>query len=121
MPLSHEEEERFAALEQAFYDSDPRRVRRIRRVTASIDAGVTPRQTRNRRLAAAGLVLGAVLVASFAFSVLVAMAGFVVMVVSVAYLIGELARAAALASKKAKDRRASQQTESAESTVPDDE
>lgn len=77
MPLSEDEERILHQIEQGFYTNDPQSARRIEETTLPRYLG------RNCRWAAAGFVLGlVVLLASFASSWILGIVGFVIMVVS---------------------------------------
>lgn len=77
MPLSEDEERILHQIEQRFYTNDPQSARRIGETTL-------PRYlARNCRWAMLGFILGlVVLLASFASSWILGIAGFVIMVVS---------------------------------------
>ncbi|MDQ6782440.1 MAG: DUF3040 domain-containing protein [Actinomycetota bacterium] len=87
MPLSEDEERILSQIEQRFYTTDPQSARRIGETTL-------PRYlARNCKWAILGFVLGlAVLLASFASSWILGIAGFLIMVVSAIALTQNLRR-----------------------------
>ena len=74
MPLSEDEQRILHQIEQQFYESDPAFAREVAKTTVYSHAG------RNLKWAALGFFCGfALLIASFAYSLLLGFAGFLVM------------------------------------------
>ncbi|MGH9277988.1 MAG: DUF3040 domain-containing protein [Acidimicrobiales bacterium] len=76
MPLSEDEQRILHEIEQQFYESDPAFAREVAKTTVYRHAG------RNLKWAALGFFCGlALLIATFAFNLLLGLAGFLVMLV----------------------------------------
>jgi len=81
MPLNEDEQRILEEIERQFYEEDPELARSV--ADASLSSRLRPR----RRLAAAGFIVGLiVMLASFTSSVWIAALGFVLMLVSAGWL-----------------------------------